>query len=141
MSEYYHYPMTLARISITIPHDLVAAADQRAEQLQRSRSWLLVEALRSYLRATEARAVHESARVPYGSAEAEARAGAPEIAAARRRRLRAELQLSPAARLERAEELVRLAEEANPRPPRAQVVGFESYEDFYAWKTSRLIRA
>lgn len=132
--------MTLARISITIPDDLVAAADQRAAELERSRSWLLVEALRSYLRTTGARAVHESTRSPYGSTSVEATELAPQIAAAWRRRLQAELQLSPAARLERAEELFRLAEEVHPRRPRTQIIGFDSYEDFYAWKTSRLIR-
>lgn len=132
--------MTLARISITIPEELVTAADRRAAQLQRSRSWLLVEALRSYLRTTAPGAVHESTRSPYGSAGARAPELAPEVAAARRRRLQAELRLSPAARLARAEELVRLAAEAHPRRPRTQIIGFESYEDFYAWKTNRLMR-
>jgi hypothetical protein len=126
--------MTLARISISIPDDLVAAADRRAAELERSRSWLLVEALQRYL---EEAPPPPSVREPRSSYPPQDTA--PEIAAARRRRLEAELQLSPAARLERAEELVRLADEAHPRSRRTQIIGFPTYEDFYSWKRSRLI--
>lgn len=91
--------MTLTRISITIPHDLVDAADRRAKALQRSRSWLLVEALRQHLGLDGRQPV-----APFGAvreAEASYRPvdAAPKVAAARRRRLAAELRHSPAGRV------------------------------------------
>src|SRR5881397_3956852 len=41
--------MAFTRISITLPRDVLAAADRRARALDRSRSWLIVEAIRAYL--------------------------------------------------------------------------------------------
>jgi len=124
--------MALARISITLPRDVLAAADRRARALDRSRSWLIVEALRAYL-ATPARSptagVRESDAPVYA---------VQEVADARRRHLAADLKRSPAERLQRAEQLARLAREVRPRrASRQQVVGFDSYEDFYEWKRAR----
>jgi hypothetical protein len=56
------------------------------------------------------------------------------------RRLRAELALPPLERLRRAEELARLGQVSNLPRAGAQVVGFDTYEDYYQWKKSRLIR-
>jgi hypothetical protein len=65
---------------------------------------------------------------------------AAEVAESRRRRLRAELALAPVERLRRAEEIAQLGEIA-PRPRiGAQIVAFDSYEDYYEWKRNRLIR-
>jgi len=120
--------MALKRISITLPKDVLDAADQRARALDRSRSWLIVEAVRAYLtapsrvRATEAPAYAEQ-----------------EVADARRRHLLTDLKRSPAERLRRAEDLARLARQARPRRARRnQVIGFDSYEDYYEWKRARL---
>jgi hypothetical protein len=125
--------MAYARVSLTLPSALLAAADRRAKELDRSRSWVIAEALRQWL-ATErppaetgSRLVRETA-APYG---------AEEVAHARRRHLAAELQLSPAERLRRAEELGRLARTRQLRRPRTQIIGFESYEDYYEWKKGR----
>src|SRR5712691_6094776 len=108
----------LARISITLPRALVAAADGRARALDRSRSWVVAEALRRYVAAPVK--VREPGAASYGAAE---------VAGARRRHLAADLRLSPAERLRRAEELARLARRARPRARREQVIGFDSYED------------
>ncbi len=128
--------MALTRISITLPRDLVAAADREARRLERSRSWVVVEALRRYVGGSAARRatvrVSEPAPPPYA---------APEVAQARRRHLAAELALAPAERLRRAEELGRLAREAQRRGRRYQVVGFDSYEDYYEWHKARLVGA
>jgi len=125
--------MALARISITLPRDVLAAADRRARALDRSRSWLIVEALRTYL------------ATPAGSASVGVReSDAPvyavrEVADARRQHLAADLKRSPAERLQRAEQLTRLARQVRPRRGRRQqVIGFDSYEDFYEWKKARL---
>jgi hypothetical protein len=135
------------RITITIPRDLVEAADERAEDLDRSRSWVLVEALRRYLRGPAAAlTLREPAAPPYGPAAHPTAASATpvdaaaEVAASRRHRLRAELALSPLERLRRAEEIARLGQPSNSPRASALVVGFDSYEDYYEWKKSRLIR-
>lgn len=120
------------RISVTLPPDLVAAADRRAEQLDRSRSWVVAEALRHYLALRGPRRVLEPeaeySPAPTGDASAE-------VAAARRQQLEASLRLSPGERLERAGALASLA----PRRAsnRQQIIGFESYDDFYEWKLHR----
>jgi predicted DNA-binding protein len=111
--------MALTRISITLPPEVLQAADRRARALDRSRSWLIVEAIRSYL---------EAAGPVYG---------AQEVADARRQHLVADLRRSPAERLRRAAELAQLARRVRPRRGRReQVIGFDNYEDFYAWKQS-----
>ena len=125
--------MALARISITLPRDVLAAADRRARALDRSRSWLIVEALRTYL------------ATPAGSASVGGRESdtpvyaVREVADARRQHLAADLKRSPAERLQRAEQLARLARQVRPRGGRRQqVIGFDSYEDFYEWKKAHL---
>ncbi|OLC99471.1 MAG: hypothetical protein AUI88_01595 [Gemmatimonadetes bacterium 13_1_40CM_3_70_8] len=128
--------MALSRISITLPRDVLAAADRRARALDRSRSWLIVEAIRTYL-ATPARAPSAGVREPDPPAYA-----VREVADARRQHLAADLKRSPAERLRRAEELARLARQVRPRRGRRQqVIGFDSYEDFYEWKRARLAGA
>ena len=133
------------RITVTIPEHLVREADARAEALGRSRSWVLAEALRGYLHGPDAGTVREAASSPYlagGSSHPGAIPvdAAAEVAASRRRRLKAELALDPVERLLRAEEIARLGETA-PRPlAGAQIVAFDSYEAYYEWKRNRLIR-
>jgi len=111
-----------ARISITLPREVLAAADSQAKEQDRPRSWIIAEAIRSY------RSALESQPVPPPDAGA--------VAAARRQHLLAELRLTPEERLRRGAALLRLA----PRPAarrRAQIIGFDSYEDFAAWKKAR----
>jgi len=122
--------MAFTRISITLPRDVLAAADRRARALDRSRSWLIVEALRAYL----ATPVRSQVREPDAPVYA-----VREVADARRQHLAADLKRSPAERLQRAEQLARLARQVRPRRGRRQqVIGFDSYEDFYEWKKARL---
>lgn len=99
----------------------------------------MAEALRAHLQ-------QESAASPSGPAGAVAEAppavyAVAEVAAARRERLRAEATLPLEERLRRAEELGRLARAAQARRPRSVIIIFESYEDFYEWRKSRLIGA
>jgi len=124
--------MALARISITLPRDVVAAADRRAAELDRPRSWVVVQALRAYLSR------------PAGSGTRVAEATPPpdsvrQAADARRRHLESDLALPPAERLRRAEELGRLARRsrAGGASRRHQIIGFDSYEDFHEWKKGR----
>jgi hypothetical protein len=142
--------MALDRVTITIPPDLLKVANGRAKALDRSRSWVVAEALRVYLGfgrgsprpegpvvpgpGAGASAVRESAAPVYAAPEV-----AAEIAEARRRRLAAELSLPPEERLRRAEELGRLGRAMQPRGRRLQMIGFDSYEDYYAWRKIRLV--
>jgi hypothetical protein len=120
--------MTYKRISVTIPAAVLSAADRRARELGRSRSWVVADAIRQY---TERRAavVREAAPVAYGAAE---------VADARRHHLVKDLELTPDERLRRAEELTQLGRERRSLARRRhQVIGFDSYEDFYEWKKAR----
>ena len=138
--------MALARVTVTVPAALLKEADRRANALDRSRSWVVAEALRRLLAGRDdaggAGGGGGGARVPaMGREDAPAPHAAPaaDIARARLRHLEAELALPPAARLERAEELGRLARSRQRRGRRQQVIGFESWDDYDLWKTAQRI--
>ncbi len=118
--------MAYARIAITLPKDVLSALERRAKQLDHSRSGLIVDAIRAYLGA------------PGVVREVVPAYGADAFGAARRDQLARDLARTPAERLAAAERLARLARTANPRSrarrPRQQIIGFDSYEDFYEWK-------
>jgi len=141
--------MPLTRISITIPEELVEAADRAARGLDRSRSWLVVEALRHYLagQARPARVAEPVApyRVPGEGPPVEVVDAAAEVAEARRLQLASGLRLTPLERLKRAEELGRLGRAVQRRErggaTRVQIIGFDSYDDYYRWKRTKLIGA
>lgn len=109
-----------ARIAITLPQDVLAAADRLARELDRPRSWVVAEAVRRY--------------------SAEPQREAETVAAARLQHLLANLALTPAERLERAEELSELARRVHPRKPRTQIIAFDSAEEFMDWKRLARIR-
>jgi hypothetical protein len=130
---------TRRRVTVSLPPHLILAADRRAQELDRSRSWVVAEALRAHLQ-------YDAGASPSVSAGAVAEAppaayAAPQVAESRRRRLRTDAALPPEERLWRAEQLGRLARRAQARGPRRAVIIFESYEDFYEWRKSRLIGA
>ncbi len=120
--------MPYARIAITLPKDVLSALDKRAQQLDQSRSRAIVAAIRASLSAPFAAVVR--AAVPAYGPDA--------VGAARRAQLERDLTRTPAERLAAAEQLARLARTAHPRSPagkpRQQIIGFDSYEDFYEWK-------
>jgi predicted transcriptional regulator len=113
-----------ARISITLPREVLAAADSQAKALDRPRSWVIAEAIRSYRSAS----ANLTADPP----------GAAEVAAARRQHLVADLRRTPEERLRRAAALLHLAPGFGARR-RAQIIGFDSFEDFAAWKRARRV--
>ena len=120
--------MPYARIAITLPKDVLSELDRRAKQLDQPRSRAIVAAIRAYLSAPSPALVREV--VPAYGADA--------FGAARSDQLERDLARTPAERLAAAERLARLARTANPRPrarrPRQQIIGFDSYEEFYEWK-------
>ncbi len=121
--------MPYARISITLPRELVTAADKRARALDRSRSWLVAEALRQYLEKSGTAAGPGRVSEPAAGAYA-----AREVAEARTARLVADLKLTPEERLRLAEKIALPARLLRRRSRRHQIIGFDTYEDFYEWK-------
>src|SRR5881296_909957 len=94
--------MAFTRISITLPRDVLGAADRRARALDRSRSWVIVEAIRAYV-AGPASQVREAAPPPYGVTS-------PGLGPLRLAQLEADLRLTPERRVRAAEETARLGE-------------------------------
>ena len=120
--------MPLTRISITIPKELVEAADRKVAELDRSRSWLLVEALRRYLSAPVTAAHEPQASHGFG------------LGASRQAELHADLALTPEQRVMAAEQ-TRLVEELRGiEPRRERLETFDRYEDYLAWRQQDAIR-
>lgn len=135
--------MSYARISITLPRELVAAADRQARALDRSRSWLVAEALRRHLQDSagsaagatvpSGRAVHEALPPPYGVVSR----GLGEY---RLQQLKADLALTPEQRVLAAERTARVAEHTRPRSKGQRVLQFDRYEDYLEWKRREDVR-
>src|SRR2546426_6506738 len=83
--------MAFTRISITLPREVLAAADRRARGLDRSRSWLIVEAIRVYFAGSPSQ-VRESAATPYG-------VPSPGLGPLRLAQLESDLRLTPGRRV------------------------------------------
>lgn len=120
--------MPLSRISITIPDELVAEADRKAAELDRSRSWVLVDALRRYLSAPSA--VREPG-VDYAAGLDSSRAA----------QLAADLRLTPEERVLAAERTLRVDAERGRPPLGDRVLTFDRYEDYLEWRKRDAIRA
>ena len=119
--------MALTRISITLPRDVLAAADRRARALDRSRSWLIVEAIRAYLAGSPSQG-REPAATPYGVTS-------PGLGALRLAQLESDLRLTPERRIRAADDTTRLGERlrgTRGRPHR--ILSFDRYEDYVDWK-------
>jgi len=118
--------MAFKRISITLPKDVLEAADKRARALDRSRSWVIVEAIRAYVAAPAQ--VRESAPPPYGVTS-------PGLGPLRLAQLESDLRLTPERRVRAAEETARLGERVRGSRGRAnRVLSFDRYEDYVEWK-------
>lgn len=121
MSKSPHF----ARIAITLPEKDLAAADRLAIRHDRSRSWIVAEAIRRYAAADAA--VESS--LPKASG----------LGSSRRAQLIHDLSLTPEARVRAAEETLRLTE-LRSKPRTHQLAAFDRYEDFLDWKWNRNIR-
>jgi hypothetical protein len=117
--------MPIARISVTLPRDVLAAADRCARELDRSRSWVVAEALRRYLAGRPPGAVREPAAPPYGT---------PGLGSSRLAQLQADLALTPEQRVREAESTARVAELAPRAGAVNRVLSFDRYEDYLEWK-------
>src|SRR5437016_2964002 len=108
-----------ARIAITLPAEDLASADRVAREQDRSRSWVIAEAVRAY-----------TAKPP---ASPSARPPAVGLGPSRLVQLAADMALTPEQRVREAEATAR----AVPRHQRGRiqrVISFERFEDYLDWK-------
>lgn len=111
-------PKPYARIAITLPEQDLLAADRLAATHDRSRSWIIAEAIRRYV-------------VQLSSEETGERLGP-----SRQAQLESDLALTPEARVREAEHTARLAE-SRERAGNAVPRQFATYDDFLDWQHSR----
>lgn len=117
---------TIDRVTVTIPRELLARADARARQLDRSRSWVVAEALRGYLGASR---VSEPATPRYGTVSRG-------LGEQRSQQLAADISLTPEQRVREAERTSREADlvRGATRVHGTGVRFFDRYEDYLEWK-------
>ncbi len=111
----------MIRITATIPDETLAAADARAAQLGRSRSWVISMALRRYLEEP---------------AEPQA---APGLGSSRLAQLRADVSLTPEGRVREAERTAAEVEAAYPSAGKPLIV-FDSFEEYFEWDRRESVR-
>ncbi len=117
--------MAMTRVTVTLPKELVKAADRRAREQERSRSWVIAEALRRYLGgATPTAAVREPSVHPYHPAS---------LDELRLSQLQLDLALTPERRVLEAEETARLGERFRPGPRSRYVRFFATYPEYLNW--------
>lgn len=120
--------MSRARITITIPEDLLEATDHLATELDRSRSRLIVDALRRYVSQPEASASAATVR------EAPA-VYLPGLGPGRQSQLEADLALTPEERVVIAQQTAAVGElRRRGSPLRRRVIVFDRSEDFFDWE-------
>ena len=121
--------MAFTRISITLPREILAAADRRARALDRSRSWLIAEAIRAFVAESPSQ-VREPAATRYGVTS-------PGLGPQRLAQLESDLRRTPEERVRAAEETARLGEHVQGRRrrgPSHRLLSFDRYEDYVEWK-------
>lgn len=122
---------TLKRVTVTVPSDVLKAADALARRLERSRSWVVTRAMRdlvahAVLGRPAAVAVGEPATEPYGVRQAFEEAASS--------RLERDLALTPEERVRVSEEMARTVPDGRARPRFERVMQFDAYGDYLDWK-------
>lgn len=123
-----------ARISLTLPPEVLAEADRLADELDRSRSWVISEAIRRYAKGRNLSG--DPAPIPSlgmpGKTDRLVDEGRSPLGDQRLAQLRVEMAMT-------AEERVRSSEEAAdgdrlPGPDRHdRLLAFTRFEDYLAW--------
>ena len=127
-----------ARIAITLPEKDLAAADRLAKQLDRSRSWVIAEAVRRFAEHRESAAPVRKAALrvaepasAYAVASDDARLDSSRMA-----QLVSDMKLTPEQRVREAEETLRLDEviaRRDRRPRTERIQTFRRIEDYWDW--------
>lgn len=108
-----------ARIAITLPQETLRAADDLATRQDRSRSWIVAEAIRQY------------AATQRSDASA---ASFAQLGASRAEQLRRDAALTPEQRVLESEDIVSIGEASAES---ATPLAFPSYDAFLAWRRER----
>ena len=108
-----------ARIAITLPQAELEAADRLASEADRSRSWIVAEALRCYVASRKATGEETG------------------LGASRREQLRRDLALTPLERILASEEGVHIVESEQPLTRAEEPLHFASFDDFLSWRRRR----
>jgi hypothetical protein len=128
------------RVTVTVPAAVLDAADRLAARLDRSRSWVVAEALRRLIAQPEAApaagSVSETASSPAAVGEAPPPPNEVQAAfrAAEVARFEGDLAMTPEQRVHIAEELARISPSDRPRPQFRRVLQFDTYADYLDWK-------
>jgi hypothetical protein len=112
-----------ARIAITLPSPDLAAADRLARAQDRSRSWIVAEAIRQYAATKES-----STDTPLPPSSG--------LGTLRIHQLARDLALTPEQRVREADETLRLTLAREPARVQ-QLLAFDRYEDYLDWKYRR----
>ena len=118
------------RVTVTVPGAVLEAGDRLADRLDRSRSWVVAEALRRYAEVPEAGPAAHAVREPVAPSYEVRQA----FRAAELSRLESDLALTPERRVKIAEDLARTAPAGRGRPRFRRVLQFDSYDDYLEWK-------
>ncbi len=108
-----------AKIAITLPPEDLAAADRLARQHDRSRSWIVAEAVRRYVAEQE-------------------RTSGETLDASRRAQLQRDLSLTAEQRLREAEDIAVVPQDQPGALEQPRV--FRTYDEFAEWRR-RLLRS
>jgi hypothetical protein len=113
------------RVTCTVPAEVLRSADRLAARLDRSRSWVVTEAVRRLVAAPEA-------------SPAPAREAPPRLQrafrAAEQARLTSDLAMTPAERVRISETIARTTPVGGRSAQRNRVLQFETYESYLDWK-------
>lgn len=128
--------MSLSRVTITIPAELLAEADRRAGALDRSRSWLLAEAVRAYLADADPAGVRPSsgANTQAYTVREVGIGYAPGLGEQRQAQLAADLELTPEERVRAAQRTAGAGPPRRRSPQPHRVIAFDGLEDYFVWE-------
>ena len=127
MSEFSY-----SRISITLPPEVLAAADRLAKRLDRPRSWVFAEAVRRLASGESADPNPPQGTIPGGPERVRPGPESPTLEAEQLAQLQADLELSVEERVQAAEERARAAPQAS-RHPGDQILFFNRFEEYLRW--------
>jgi hypothetical protein len=113
----------MIRISATIPDDVVRSTDAHAERVDRSRSWVITEALRRYLESPPDR--------PREQTEG--------LGPSRFAQLRADLRLTPEQRVKEADRTLLEHSSAHSAAGKP-LIAFDSFEEYFEWDRRESLR-
>jgi hypothetical protein len=111
------------RVTCTVPAEVLRSADRLAARLDRSRSWVVTEAIRRLVAEPGAIA---AAAPPQGLRRA--------FLAAEQARLTSDLAMTPAERVRISEAMARTAPAGRREPQHSRVMQFDTYESYLDWK-------